>query len=187
MAQPATRIFIDGSFEELADELAVYIDNVKEQNVRSEVKACLEAKQKDEALKKLVTASAVLNAAPEKELMAAYHLLIYLLTQSPNVNQFLRRVCENISRPIASSPQNGNGMSLSLLSTLFNTLKTDNDVRFNVFQSILRLVKSSKMYEVIKPQLSTMDQCVAEWDLEEDQRKLFSQIADVASEAGEEE
>jgi translation initiation factor 3 subunit M len=186
------QVFIDGTFEDLADELAGYLDNVKkvegEVGVRAEIKPLLEAKKKDEALKKLITASPILNSAPEKEFTAAYNLLIYLIVQSPNVNMFLSKVCENLSRPITSSPQNGAGLALSVLSTLFNLLQPDNEVRYNVFQTILRLVKSSGLFEMLRPQLKKLDTWIEQWEVdEEDQRKLFGQIADVAEDAGEDE
>ncbi len=72
MPGPANTLLIEGSFEELADELAHYIDEVQKKqnpdnaNVQTEITPLLEKGQKDEALKKLVTASDVLNTAPEK-------------------------------------------------------------------------------------------------------------------------
>jgi translation initiation factor 3 subunit M len=186
------QVFIDGSFEDLAEELAAYIDNLRkvdeDAGVRAEVALLLKSNKKDEVLKRLVTISPVLNAAPEKEFSAAYNLLIYLVVQSPNVNMFLPKVCENLSRPITSSPANGHGLALSVLTTLFNLLRPDNEVRFNVFLAILRHVKASGLFEALRSQLSRVDTWIEQWDIdEEDQRKLFCQIADIADDAGEEE
>lgn len=186
------QVFIDGTFEDLADELAGYIDNVKKVNeaegVRAEIKPLLAANKKDDVLKKLVTAAPALNGAPEKEFTAAYNLLVYLIVQSPNVNMFLPKVCENLSRPIVSSPLNSSGLALSVLTTVFNLLDPENEVRFNVFQAILQLVKKSGLYEMLRPQLKKLDTWIEEWDIdEEDQRKLFVQVADVAAEVGESE
>jgi translation initiation factor 3 subunit M len=186
------QVFIDGTFEDLADELAGYIDNVKKVNeaegVRAEIKPLLAANKKDDVLKKLVTAAPALNAAPEKEFTAAYNLLVYLIVQSPNVNMFLPKVCENLSRPIVSSPLNSSGLALSVLTTVFNLLDPENEVRFNVFQAILQLVKKSGLYEMLRPQLKKLDTWIEEWDIdEEDQRKLFVQVADVAADVGEAE
>jgi translation initiation factor 3 subunit M len=186
------QVFIDGSFEDLADELAAYIDNVQKtdeaNSVRAQIKPLIEANQKDEVLKKIVTASPALNAAPEKEFTAAYNLLVYLVIQSPNVNIFLPKVCENLSKPITSSPINGSGLALSVLTTLFNLLAPENEVRFNVFQAILRLVKSSGLFEMLRPQLKKLDSWVEQWEIDEEaQRKIFGQIADVAEDAGEDE
>jgi translation initiation factor 3 subunit M len=72
MPGPSTTLLIEGTFEELADELAQYIDNLKNShseggsNVQKEVAEELEAGKKDEVLKKLIMGSAVLNQAPEK-------------------------------------------------------------------------------------------------------------------------
>jgi len=65
-------LLIEGSFEELSDELAQYIEEIRKKqgedgaSLRAEITPFLEQGQKDEALKKLVTGSIILNAAPEK-------------------------------------------------------------------------------------------------------------------------
>ena len=72
MPGPTNTLLIEGSFEELADELAHYLDDVQKKqspdnpNIQAEITPLLETGQKDEALKKLVTASDVLNTAPER-------------------------------------------------------------------------------------------------------------------------
>ena len=182
MATTTQHVFIDGNFADLAKELGDYL------NVGAEIQPLLDGNQKDEALKKIVTASTALNATPEKEFTAAYNLLVYLVLQSPNANMFLPRICENLSKPITSSPLNGAGLALNTLTTIFNLLAPDNEVRFNVFQAIVRLVKTGGLFEMLRPQLQKLDSWLEEWEVdEEDQRKLFAQIADVAEDAGEEE
>ena len=72
MPGPVNTLLIDGPFEELADELAHYIDEVKKKqnedstSIQADITPFLGQGQKDEALKKLVIGSTVLNAAPEK-------------------------------------------------------------------------------------------------------------------------
>jgi translation initiation factor 3 subunit M len=73
MAGPSNTLFIDAPFEDLADELAQYIDNLKktqgvEQSggLQADIAPLLEQGQKDETLKKLVVGSTALNGAPEK-------------------------------------------------------------------------------------------------------------------------
>jgi len=182
MAPTTQQVFIDGTFVDLAQELAEYL------NVAADIQPLLAENKKDDALKKLVVASTALNAAPEKEFTAAYNLLVFLVIQSPSVNIFLPKICENLSKPITSSPINGPGLALNILTTVFNLLSPDNEVRFNVFQAVLRLVKTTGLFEMLRPQLKKLDAWLLEWDVdEEDQRKLFGQIADVAEDAGEEE
>jgi translation initiation factor 3 subunit M len=182
MAPATQHIFIDGTFADLAQELAEYL------KIGPEIQPLLEENKKDEALKKLVTASIALNNTPEKEFVSAYNLLVYLVLQSPSVNMFLPRICDNLSKPITSSPLNGAGLALCVLTTVFNLLSPENEVRFNVFQAILRLVKTSGLYEMLRPQLTKLDTWITEWDVdEEDQRKLYCQIAEVADDSGEEE
>jgi translation initiation factor 3 subunit M len=80
MPAPTNTLLIEGSFSELSDEFAQYIDTLrKEGSLQSEIAPLLEPirqqeqsegdadlKQRDEVLKKLVGAAAVLNGAPEK-------------------------------------------------------------------------------------------------------------------------
>ena len=100
---------------------------------------------------------------------------------------FLPKITTNLCAPIPCSPNNGTALALQLLTTIFNTLPSDNDTRYHVFLAILRVVRSSTSYDVLRPQLKRLDAWIAQWETdEEDQRKLFLQIAEVAAEAGEE-
>ena len=80
MPAPTTTLLIEGSFSELAEEFAQYIDTLrKEGSLQSEIAPLLQPirqqeqsenesdpKQRDEVLKKIVVAASVLNSAPEK-------------------------------------------------------------------------------------------------------------------------
>ncbi|KAF2967080.1 hypothetical protein GQX73_g6504 [Xylaria multiplex] len=172
-------VFVDGSFEELAQEMADFL------SVSEEIKALVEKKQKDEILKKLIIASPALHSIPEKEFAGAYNLLVYLILQSDNAAMFLPRVCENLTKPITSSPINGPGLALNTLTTIFNMLKPDDELRFNVFMAILRFLKIHGMFENIKPYLKSLDEWMNEWETDsEDQRQAYEAIAETAREAG---
>ena len=90
MPAPTNTLLIEGSFAELSEELAQYIDNINkvegDKGVQAEIAPTLEqlrsqeqseeafeashqeqiVKARDDVLKKLVSASTALNAAPEK-------------------------------------------------------------------------------------------------------------------------
>ena len=72
MPAPTNTLLIEGSIEELSEELAAYIDGLrKSQNaegapLQPEVASLLQEKKTEDALKKLITAASILNAAPEK-------------------------------------------------------------------------------------------------------------------------
>lgn len=72
MPAPVNTLLIDGSFDELSDELAHYLDDIRKKqgddsaNLQAEIAPLLEQKQQDEVLRKLVTGSNALNTAPEK-------------------------------------------------------------------------------------------------------------------------
>ena len=79
MPAPINTLLIDGSFGELSDELAHYVDDIKKKqgdetsNLQAEIAPLLEQRQQDEVLKKLVTGSTVLNSAPEKGIYGGLH------------------------------------------------------------------------------------------------------------------
>ena len=72
MPAPSNTLLIDGTFEELAEELGQYIDDIKKKqgdeasSVRTDLTPLLEQGQHDDVLKKLVSNSITLNSAPEK-------------------------------------------------------------------------------------------------------------------------
>jgi len=172
-------VFIDGSFEELAQEMADFL------SISDEVKPFIEKKQKDDILKKLIIASPALHSIPEKEFAGAYNLLVYLVLQSDKAEMFLPRVCDNLMKPVTSSPINGPGLALNVLTTIFNMLKPDNELRFNVFMAILRFLKFHGMFENLKPYLKNLDTWMEDWETDsDDQRQAYEAIAETAQEAG---
>ena len=88
MPAPTTTLLIEGSFSELAEEFAQYLDALRKDeasNIQADVAPLLQPlrqqeqneeqpdlKQRDEILKKLVSGAASLNAAPEKGGFASF-------------------------------------------------------------------------------------------------------------------
>jgi len=72
MPGPKNTLLIEGSFDELTDEFAHYLDGLKKaqgdeaSNLQGESAELLKENKKDEVLKKLVVGSQALNQAPEK-------------------------------------------------------------------------------------------------------------------------
>ena len=86
MPAPTNTLLIEGTFEELADELAHYIDEVQQKQApdnaktQAEITPLLEQGKKNDVLKKLVTASDVLNSAPEKGMYSIWEMTgLYIL------------------------------------------------------------------------------------------------------------
>jgi len=188
---------VEGSFEELSSELATYLDTIKGEGsaVAADVTPLLadsentdepQQTNKDAVLKKLVTASSVLNSAPERELQAAYHLLIHLISQSEDPDTYLPPVCKNLTSPITSSPHNGAGIALGILGTLFNTIQPDDETRYHILLAIVEVIQSTGNFETLQPQLRNLDNWVQQWELEPSQsRKLYLAISDAAAAAKE--
>ena len=188
---------VEGPFEELATELASYLDNLKgdSSSLATDIAPLLadaekperpKETNKDAVLKKLVVASPALNAAPERELQAAYNLLIHLISQSQDPETYLPPVCKYLSQPITSSPHNSTGIALGILGTLFNTIEPDDETRYHVLLAIVEVIKGSSNYETLQPQLKELDRWVAEWEIEpEEARKLYLSVSSAASAAGE--
>lgn len=79
-AAPNT-LLIEGTFEELSDEFAVYLDGLnsaqsQQSSLQSEIQPLLESGNKDDVLKRLVSASSVLNTAPERGISSSQNLLL---------------------------------------------------------------------------------------------------------------
>ena len=120
------------------------------------------------------------------EFIAAYNLLVHLIHQSPNVNEYLQPICKNLSGNISSTSSNKTGLALSVLSTIFNILPSDEPVRYPVFAAILDVVSRSSNYEALRPQLKHLDGWLAQWNVPAtQQRRLYLRIATIAREAGE--
>ena len=71
MCAATNTLLIEGSFEELCDELAVFLDGLssaqgQQSTVQADVQPLLQQDKKDDALKRIVTASPALNSAPER-------------------------------------------------------------------------------------------------------------------------
>jgi translation initiation factor 3 subunit M len=101
---------------------------------------------------------------------------------------FLQRICQNLSAPISSSPQNGGGLALSILSTIFNTTQVNSEVRYHVLLTILRVIRATSNFETLRPQLKQLDKWLEAWETDDDDaRKLYLAVSDVANDAGEDE
>ncbi|CAP60491.1 uncharacterized protein PODANS_1_7870 [Podospora anserina S mat+] len=192
MASPQL-IFVDGTFAELAQEMADYIqaNSAKTEHavqVGDEVRPLLEKEKNEDALEAIVKASGVLNTVPEKEFTGAINLLIHLVLQSNEPKRHLPAVCSNLLKPITSSPSHGFTLAASALSTIFNLLDKTNPVRYNVFLQIIRFIRQHGQYELLKPRLKNLEAWFADWETNaEDQRKLYIDVADAAAEAGDDE
>lgn len=178
---PRGLVFVDGNTNDILQEIADYI------KVGDEIRPLLEKGQTEEALAAIVKASPVLNSAPEKEFGPAYNLLIFaVINHSKDPKKHLQPICQNLTKPITSSPVNGRDLALGSLSTIFNLLSKDDPVRFNVFLQIVRFIKTHNMFDAIKPALSNIPGWLEAWDTnDEDRQRLYVELADAADAADE--
>lgn len=181
-AQPQL-LFVDGSFEELAKEMADYLKAEDAKQLLSGEKA----PSKEEVLSKLVAASSALNTVPEKEYTAASNLMIHLVLQSADPKKYLPALCANFAKPMSNSPVHGVGLSLNALSTVFNLLEPADPIRARVFMEILKFLKAHGMFDSLRSHLERLPEWLDAWGAgEEIERKIYEEVADVAAEAGEE-
>ncbi|KAL1844268.1 hypothetical protein VTJ49DRAFT_2325 [Mycothermus thermophilus] len=181
MATPQL-LFVDGTFAELAQEIADYLQ------IGDSVRPFLEQENNEEALQLIVKASSALNAAPEKEFTGAYNLLIHLVLQSSDPKKYLPTVCGNLQKPITSSPAHGFTLAANALSSVFNLIDPSNPVRFHVLLQITRFLRQHGQFELLKPRLKNLETWFKDWNTdEEDQRKLYVEISEAAGEAGDAE
>jgi translation initiation factor 3 subunit M len=175
-------VFVEGTFEELALEMAEYL------HIAADIQPLIEKQQKEDVLNKLVQSSGALNSIPEKEYTAASNLMTYLVLHSQDPKKYLQTLCGTFSKPLTNAPVNGVGLSLNALTTVFNLLPPDSQVRFRVFMEILKFLKQHTLWESLRPYLPYVSQWADTWNIgEEFERKLYEEISDVAAEAGQEE
>jgi translation initiation factor 3 subunit M len=197
-----------GSFDELAVELAHYLDTLRKSDdtIQPAIEESLKKEDRGAVLKLLTENANVLNSAPEKsecssrllllqtfncaflDIIPAYNLLLHLARQSPNPDIYFTQICHQlISAPMALS-QHGVGLTLTILSTIFNIIPADGGSRYQVLQSILKVVRSTSSFDAIRPQLGNLEGWLNIWGVDDDKkRELYLQISDIAKDAGEDE
>ncbi|CAK7274147.1 hypothetical protein SEPCBS119000_006018 [Sporothrix epigloea] len=176
-------VFVDGTYGELVQELADYLQ------IGEAVAALVAEDKNEEALAAVVEASSALNAAPEKDFTGTYNLLIHLvINESKDTSAHLRTICQNLNQPVTSSPANGVALALIALQAVFNLLDPSNALRYNVFMAILRFLRTHGLYDNLRPTLTQLPGWLADWDVsEEAARKLYLDVASFAAEQGEAE
>lgn len=182
-------LFVDGTFEELATEMAEYLKAEEARQLLQQGEGKKGAAAfKDEVLSKLVGSSAALTAVPEKEFTAASNMMIHLVLQSSDPKKHLPTLCSTFSKPLASSPVHGAALSLNALTTVFNLLDPSDPVRARVFMEILKFLRAHGLFENLKHYLDRLPEWMDTWGTDaEFQRKLYEEVADVAIDAGEEQ
>ncbi|RDA96086.1 hypothetical protein CP533_5779 [Ophiocordyceps camponoti-saundersi (nom. inval.)] len=173
-------LFVDGSFEELAREMADYLK-------AEEAKQLLtQDPSKEEVLSKLVAASQALSTVPEKEYTAASNLMVHLVLQSADPKKHLPTLCNSFSKALSGSSVHGPGLSLNALTTVFNLLDQEDPIRARVFMEILKFLKAHSMFDTLRPYLDKLPEWIDSWgNGEEIERKIYDEVAQVALEAGE--
>ncbi|KAI5804189.1 hypothetical protein DFH27DRAFT_513030 [Peziza echinospora] len=183
-------LLVEGSFYDQVEELAQYIDTIKQTPgvLAAQITPLAEKDQKDEIVKQLVHASSALSTAPEKEFIPAYNLLVHVLRLSPDLPELIPVILNNLSAPPTSSPNNGPQLVLSVLTTIFNILPIDSPLRATVFESLLKIISAHGLYEVLVQQLKNLPRWFEEWKSTPDEaRAILVTIANIAEDAGDTE
>lgn len=177
-------VFVDGSFEELALEMAEYLKAEEAKQLLSGDKKAA----KEDVLAKLVAASPALTAVPEKEYTAASNLMTHLVLQSSDPKKHLPALCGVFAKPLQGSPVHGAGLALNALTTVFNLLPPEDPVRARVFMEVLKFLRAHGMFEALRQYVDKLPEWMESWGTGEDfQRKLYEEMAEAALEGGEEE
>lgn len=175
-------LFVDGSFEELAREMAEYLKSEDAIQLLSKDNV-----SKEDALTKLVAASPALSTVPEKEYTAASNLMIHLVMQSAEPKKFLPPLCQNLAKVPTNSSVHGPGLSLNALTTVFNLLPAEDPIRARVFLEILKFLKAHSMFDALRQYLDKLPDWLESWEADEDiERKIYEEVAEAAEDAGEE-
>ncbi|KAK5990394.1 Eukaryotic translation initiation factor 3 subunit M [Cladobotryum mycophilum] len=174
-------LFVDGTFVDLAREMAEYLKAEEAKQLLTDDQAPTE-----EVLAKLVAASGALTTVPEKEFTAASNLMIYLVMQSSDPKKYLPSLCANFSKPLISSQVHGPGLSLNALATVFNLLEPEDPVRARVFVEIIKFLKAHSLFDNLRPYLEKLPEWIDSWGTSADvARKIYEDIAEIALDASE--
>ncbi|KAG6089467.1 hypothetical protein E4U30_007347 [Claviceps sp. LM220 group G6] len=175
-------LFVDGTFEELAKEMAEYLkaDEAVQLLAKDEV-------SKEDVLAKLVAASPGLSTVPEKEYTAASNLLIHLVLQSADPKKYLQTLCGNLAKVPVNSSVHGPGLSLNALTTVFNLLPEGDVICARIFMEIVKFLKAHSMFDTLRPYLEKLPEWLESWEASEEiERMIYENVAEAAWEAGEE-
>jgi translation initiation factor 3 subunit M len=105
-------------------------------------------------------------------------------------DNFFFRLCSYLSeQSIVSSPVYGPSLALQTLSTIFNVLPQDSEVRYHAFLATLKVIRqanNTQAFDALIPQLETnIPLWLRSWDLDEEEtRTLYTTVADLAKETG---
>lgn len=174
-------LFVDGSFEDLAREMAEYLKSDEAKQLLSEDKDA----PKEEVLSKLVAASSALSTVPEKEFTAASNLMIHLAMQSSDPKKLLPTLCSNLAKPLINSPVHGAGLALNALVTIFNLLEPNDPIRARVLMEILKFLKVHGLFDGLRTYLDRLPEWIVSWGIDAAlERKIYEEVAEVALESG---
>ncbi|KAG6035660.1 hypothetical protein E4U41_005990 [Claviceps citrina] len=175
-------LFVDGTFEELAKEMAEYLKAEEAVQLLSKDNAA-----KEDVLSKLVAASPGLSTVPEKEYTAASNLLIHLVLQSADPKKYLQTLCASLAKVPVNSSVHGPGLSLNALTTVFNLLPQEDVIRARIFLEIVKFLKAHGLFDTLRPYLEKLPEWLESWDASEEiERLIYENVAEAAWEAGEE-
>lgn len=105
---------------------------------------------------------------------------------------FLPRLCTYLAKPFTTSPQFGPTLAISILTTIFNTLASNDPSRYHVLLAVVAVIRQSGSgyaFEALKPQLATqLPTWLSAWELDEEEaQKLHLAIADASTAAGDDD
>ena len=67
-------------------------------------------------------------------------------------------------------------------------LPQDSSSRYHVFLALLKVIRNGSSFEVLRPQLRSLETWLQQWDINDDaQKTLYLTVSDIADEAGERE
>ncbi|OAA33782.1 Eukaryotic translation initiation factor 3 subunit M [Moelleriella libera RCEF 2490] len=175
-------LFVDGTFEELAREMAEYLKAEDTAQLLDKEKV-----SKEDVIAKLVAASPGLSTVPEKEYTAASNLLIHLVLQSADPKKHLQTLCANLAKVPVNSSVHGPGLSLNALTTIFNLLPQEDVIRARIFLEIVKFLKAHGLFDTLRPYLERLNGWLESWDASEEiERLIYENVAEAAYEANEE-
>eukprot|EP00123_Amoebidium_parasiticum_P008996 comp19143_c0_seq1/m.21806 comp19143_c0_seq1/g.21806 ORF comp19143_c0_seq1/g.21806 comp19143_c0_seq1/m.21806 type:complete len:388 (-) comp19143_c0_seq1:511-1674(-) len=166
---------------EQAAELAKYLDELTGKGgLAKEVEAAVAESNLNNALGKLIDASQAIFALPEAEIEGPFNSIIYLLRFTKAEEGLVTKLVG-----VVSSASDKSTARLKVLTTLYNNLEAGHTDRPGIYRQVVKVAGQAKKVDALAPQLQQLDSLVAEWGLDEAQKRdLYHAIYEAAKASG---
>ncbi|EEB09669.1 translation initiation factor eIF3m [Schizosaccharomyces japonicus yFS275] len=170
-------LFVESSIEEQVEELAVYLDNIGENEQKVLSTKCAEfltAENVQNAINLLLDNLALLSKAPEKEFEPVFNVMLSLLSESTEYESSVNKICA-IVKGFSEANSVNPTLLLAVLSTLFNSIpKQYISTRLIILTTIVSVASKASLYNLLTPHLPYLSSWLQEAGVSMAEQRAFN-------------